>query len=69
MSEWTDDDLPSWHDAGRMVEWQNFESVLKGRLTVVDQYFDGTDEWPIFALKDEAGQIVNIDVAQPWRYV
>lgn len=69
MSDWIDNDLPSWHDAGRMVEWKQFGTIIKGKLTVVDQYFDGTDEWPIFVIEDECGEIVNVDVAQPWRYV
>ena len=68
VSKWREDP-PSWVEGGRDVEVKyEGELIRHGKLDLIDQFFDGEDEWPVYGLLLEDGTVESFYDFEKWRF-
>lgn len=68
-SDWRTD-VPDWRDGERRAEIQTGDgSIIAGKLSIKDMFFDGEEEAPIFAMTSDSGEVLDFYGADRWRFV
>lgn len=68
MTDWRND-IPSWHDAGRIQLRRSDGTIVFGQLIADDVCHDDEDEYPVWALELDDGTKSDINDFVEWRKI